>query len=132
MKRILTVLGLIAMLAIVGAGCKKSSGGLTIQGNWELSKISGMAGVTNVAAGNGNTYKFTGNHYYQFTDGTLSASGTFVIIKDDAASVSPLAGHIIYDGNASSAQWFYLQDNNTLVLDFGSAVDGPVKTYVRK
>ncbi len=133
MKRTLSILCVIAILAIGFTSCKKSgsSGGLTIQGNWELSKVSGMAGVTEVPAGNGNTYKFSGNTYIRYVNGTLAGNGKFTIVQDRSVSISPLAGNITFE-NPTGTNWFYLLDNNTLVIDFGSAADGPVNTYTRR
>jgi len=132
MKRVLIILSFAATLVIACTSCKKSSADLSLQGNWELIKISGMAGITNFAAGNGNKYIFEGNNYSRYENGTLVTSGRFSIVKDDSASVSRLAGYITFENPPPTTNWFYLLDNNTLVIDYGSAVDGPVNTYTRR
>jgi hypothetical protein len=132
MKRILTILGFIATVAIICTNCKKSSADLTLQGNWELTRSSTMGGILSFTAGNGNSFKFQGNNYSRYINGTLVSSGRYSIVKDDSASVSRLAGHITFEDPPVTTNWFYLQDDNTLVIDFGSAVDGPINTYKKR
>lgn len=90
-----------------------------------------MAGVRDFPSGNGNSYQFNGNNYSKYVGGTLEANGKFSIVKNDSASVSRLAGYITFE-NPTSTNWFYMLDDNTLVIDFGSAVDGPINTYRKK
>ena len=117
--------------------CKKSASGatgeLTIVGDWELASIAGMGGMVPSVAGSGNTLHLTSASYIQHQSDTLFDKGNYTIVRDYTVNSFPMAGAITLNGSIGVRHAnFYMQVNNTLTLDFGSAFDAPVYMYKRK
>jgi len=132
MKSLAMAATLILIIA-TGISCKKNAHGTIIQGKWELTKTSGMAGTINVPPGSGNFWQFSGNKFYEYFDDTLANSGTFEVI--DYPNYQPqalISGQLKLHGDYEVTYNFYLPVKNTLIIDFNSFVDGPINTYARR
>lgn len=131
---------------ITGTSCKKykspSSGPEALSGTWELRQVSSSMPTTTLPPGNGNTIKFSGNHFEMHADGQIILSGTYEIVSDDTVEESvclvfpdnQFRQRIIFNNNRNATKTFINFDKTNLTLATGCfAVDaGVLKKYERK
>ncbi len=109
--------------------CKKShtaAANVTLQGTWELTSVSGMGGTTNVQAGLGNACNFSNGTFREYSNNSLARTGSYTITSSPGV---PASGTIDFNNGASMLPAFHISQDNTLVIDFGSAFDAPINTY---
>ena len=126
------------------AGCNKDSTNTSnsIEGSWELVRISGSRPIINYPAGNGNVLKFTNSTYEAFENGSLEKRGTYTIVEDNTVETNvcldlpddQFRDRIIYDNDNRATKSFLQISNDTLSFISGCfAVDAGSRTeYVRK
>ncbi|MEI9810080.1 MAG: hypothetical protein WDO16_20655 [Bacteroidota bacterium] len=139
----LAVLFCLACLLLFTNGCEKDKSALpgSMEGVWELRQAKGMATI-NYPPGNGNTIKFSGDHYEMSANGQVVKSGTFTIIPDATVSASTCieinngwySNRIVYDNDMTGSKVFIEVSLNKLNFISGCfALDaGAVTEYVRQ
>jgi hypothetical protein len=141
MRQFFVSICLAALLFIV-ISCKKETNSIPtlIQGVWELRTTSGMFSVT-YPPGNGNTIKFTDNHYEIASNGQITKRGRYVIIRDLSASAetclvipdNKYTNRIIYDFMVNKKIFIQISDNKLTSLSGCFAIDGgSFKEYLKQ
>jgi hypothetical protein len=124
MKKIVVFFCLEALLLFM-VSCKKENHtvSISIEGSWELRRISGMISTV-YSPGNGHIIKFTANDYEISFNGQITQSGHYSIVQDaTAASATCLViptgqytNRIIYDNNMASGKVFIEISSNKLTF----------------
>jgi hypothetical protein len=95
-------LGLLFVLLLGFAGCKKENFDTSINGTWELRHVLGgqIAGASpDIAKGNGDIYKFDGKNYERFNNGKSIEKGTFTLTRENLpVNNSNANGSIVFSG----------------------------------
>jgi hypothetical protein len=120
--------------------CKKNNNDMpaSVKGDWELRSTSSMI-VINYQPGNGNILSFSDSTYKKYTNGVLSKSGIYKVVKDltfNSLIVPPgqYINRIIYDGDSAATKIFFQLSHNAITFISGSfaADDGVIINYVPK
>jgi hypothetical protein len=130
-------------LIIFFSGCKEDSMIIkSIEGEWELVRVTGSRPVITYPAGNGNVLQFSASNYQLFENRQPVKSGTYTMVEDASAQTSvclvlgagEYRNRIIYDNDYNSPKKFIQISNDTLSILSGCfAVDaGSNLEYVRR
>jgi len=135
MKTALKIFSVIMIICTLFA-CKKGNDDNedNISGRWEFrGTVGGFIPIINQKnkPGNGNILKFEGNNYEFITDGKVTKSGTYTIMKESKAINNTSANaYLIFDGNKEKT--YINLSRKKLILFFGIiAADGVETTYER-
>ncbi|MDO7743911.1 MAG: hypothetical protein MUP99_09060 [Pedobacter sp.] len=129
-------LSLIACLALTTiVGCKKKSpekeAVTTLNGTWELRYLAGIQVPDvdpNFKAGNGNVFKFDGQHYDRIIDGKTVSSGTYTISLHKTPVNNTESNYsLVFDNDTKLL--INLSKNKLVVFDGVIAADGTESTY---
>ncbi len=136
MKHLLFII-IPSLLFIISCTKHSAVTNASIDGTWELTKISGNI-TLNYPSGNGNLLKFSDSTYQLYTSGTLKKNGTFTLMQDSTASsftclvfsAGQFNTRIVFDTVFSSPKTFVQIKDNTLSFVSGCfANDGGSFTY---
>ena len=122
----------ISLFSVASLSCKKSApakGKDAVKGNWELTSVSTMSGVSDVAPNTGNTCTFTDNEFKQYEGGQLKVTSTYTITEITGDVVS---GYFGTNSSGPVHTVFRVTNGTGLNIDYGSAADGPVFSYRKK
>jgi len=133
----------LAGLLFMGIGCRKDIKSISgsLQGIWELRRVSGMI-TTSYPSGNGNTIEFAGDHYVMSSNGQITKSGQYEVIRDLSAesetclviTQGQYINRIIYDNNTADRKVFLEISGDKLTFLSGCfAIDAGSSTeYARQ
>ncbi len=115
--------------------CKKTStSAISIQGVWELRHLEGgygPGGSPDFKSGNGYIWKFRDSTYQQYSNGQLTSSDSYTLVKENTVATGKIMDAMIFDQN-SYTQFSFKIKNNILTLYRGVvAADGTIETYER-
>jgi hypothetical protein len=131
-------------LTTLATSCKKVSDSVatSIEGNWELLRVSGSRALIRYPAGNGNMLKFSASNYETYENNRLVKAGTYKIVEDASAESAvclvlrerEYTNRIIYDNDTNPPKKFMQITADTLSIIGGCfAVDAGSNTeYVRR
>lgn len=122
----------VSLFSVTSVSCKRSAearGKDALKGNWELTTISGMTGISDVAPNTGNTCTFTDDEFKQYENGQLTLTNTYTVTEVTGSTVS---GYLGTNSNNPVHTTFKVTNGNGLNVDFGSVADGPIFSYRKK
>jgi len=129
-------LSLIACISLsTMVGCKKKSAEqdavTSLNGTWELRYLVGIQVPDidpNFKAGNGNVFKFSGQHYDRIIDGKTVLSGTYTISAHKTPVNNTESNYsLVFDNDTKLL--INLSKNKLVVFDGVIAADGTESTY---
>ncbi len=130
MNRFILLACIIAPAFFWGSCKKDNTNTSVIQGDWELrsSQVS-ITPVKTFDPGNGNKLVFTENTYKAYTNGQLTKSGQYLLVRDTFAPCSvqeaQVGTRIVYDNDYSGTGVFVTLSGSKLTFYSGCfAVDG--------
>lgn len=132
MKKLLLLIGIISLASF--SGCKKEALNDQLIGTWEIrSAQGGLMVQPSYPPGNGNILKFTETGYQLFTNGVLTKTGTFSIVKENGWDEAG-DNRLIFDNDFNSFKQFVKVKGNSMTIFSGTSIaaDGLEVHYKRQ
>jgi len=118
------------LLSVLCLNCSKQnqSIGEQLLGKWELQKsVGGWGGTINYSPGNGNVLEFTKINYVRYTNGQLSESGAYSIIKDTIWG--SIEDRIIYNNDLNAYPKIFVRIANNQLSFYSNIIDAGSNIY---